>query len=75
MVGGEHTTCASTASFLNLRRASARRPLTHSQGEGGGGEEEQGWHGPYVLIHRHSTPLSQCRNASPRTSYTNPDLD
>jgi hypothetical protein len=30
MVGGERTTCASTASSLNLRRANARRPLTHS---------------------------------------------
>jgi hypothetical protein len=29
MVGGERTTCASTASSLNLRRANARRPLTH----------------------------------------------
>jgi hypothetical protein len=28
MVGGERTTCASTASSLNLRRANARRPLT-----------------------------------------------
>jgi hypothetical protein len=28
-VGGERTTCASTASSLNLRRANARRPLTH----------------------------------------------
>jgi hypothetical protein len=27
-VGGERTMCASTASSLNLRRASARRPLT-----------------------------------------------
>jgi hypothetical protein len=31
MVGGERTTCASTASSLNLRRANARRPLTHLQ--------------------------------------------
>ena len=31
MVGGERTTCASTASSLKLRRANARRPLTHSQ--------------------------------------------
>jgi hypothetical protein len=30
MVGGERTTCASTASSFNLRRANARRPLTHS---------------------------------------------
>ena len=30
MVGGERTTCASTASSLKLRRANARRPLTHS---------------------------------------------
>jgi hypothetical protein len=30
MVGGERTTCASTASSLNLCRANARRPLTHS---------------------------------------------
>jgi sodium/bile acid cotransporter 7 len=30
MVGGECTTCASTASSLNHRRANARRPLTHS---------------------------------------------
>jgi hypothetical protein len=30
MVGGERTTCASTASSLNLRRANARRPLPHS---------------------------------------------
>jgi hypothetical protein len=29
-VGGERTTCASTASSLNLRRANAQRPLTHS---------------------------------------------
>jgi hypothetical protein len=29
MVGGERTTCASTASSLHLRRANARRPLTH----------------------------------------------
>ena len=29
MVGGERTTCASTASSLKLRRANARRPLTH----------------------------------------------
>jgi hypothetical protein len=28
MVGGERTTCASTASSLSLRRANARRPLT-----------------------------------------------
>jgi hypothetical protein len=31
MVGGERTTCASTASSLNLRRANARRPLTHCE--------------------------------------------
>jgi hypothetical protein len=31
MEGGGHTTCASTASSLNLRRANARRPLTHVQ--------------------------------------------
>ena len=31
MVGGERTTCASTASSLKLRRANARRPLTHSK--------------------------------------------
>ena len=30
MVGGERTTRASTASSLKLRRANARRPLTHS---------------------------------------------
>jgi hypothetical protein len=30
-VGGERTTCASTASSLNLRRANARRPLTQQQ--------------------------------------------
>jgi hypothetical protein len=30
-VGGECTTCASNASSLNLRRANARRPLTHSR--------------------------------------------
>jgi hypothetical protein len=30
-VGGERTTCASTASSLNLRRANAQRPLTHSR--------------------------------------------
>ena len=30
MVGGERTTCASTASSLKLRRANARRPLTRS---------------------------------------------
>ena len=30
-VGGERTTRASTASSLKLRRANARRPLTHSQ--------------------------------------------
>jgi hypothetical protein len=30
MVGWERATCASTASSLNLRRANARRPLTHS---------------------------------------------
>ena len=30
MVGGERTTCATTASSLKLRRANARRPLTHS---------------------------------------------
>ena len=29
MVGGERTTRASTASSLKLRRANARRPLTH----------------------------------------------
>jgi hypothetical protein len=29
MVGGERTTCAGTASSLNLRIADARRPLTH----------------------------------------------
>jgi hypothetical protein len=29
-VGGERTTCASTASSLNLRKANARRPLPHS---------------------------------------------
>jgi hypothetical protein len=28
-VGGERTTSARTASTLNLRRANARRPLTH----------------------------------------------
>ena len=31
-VGGERTTRASTASSLKLRRANARRPLTHSKG-------------------------------------------
>jgi hypothetical protein len=30
-VGGEGTTCASIASSLNLRRATARRPLTRSE--------------------------------------------
>ena len=36
MVGGERTTRASTASSLKLRRANARRPLTHSSLMGGG---------------------------------------
>ena len=30
MVGGQRTTCASTTSSLKLRRANARRALTHS---------------------------------------------
>jgi hypothetical protein len=34
--GSRMTTCASTASSLNLRRANARRPLTHSQAEWAG---------------------------------------
>ena len=44
MVGGERTTRASTASSLKLRRANARRPLTHF--DGAGGEERR----PAVLV-------------------------
>ena len=36
MVGGERTTRASTASSLKLRRANARRPLTHNAWNFGG---------------------------------------
>ena len=43
MVGGERTTCASTASSLKLRRANARRPLTHSTDEHLVGSRTQEW--------------------------------
>ena len=41
MVGGERTTRASTAYSLKLRRANARRPLTHANVQGTDGNDKK----------------------------------